>query len=422
MNKCLILLTSCFPYGTKEPFLENEISFQSKFFDKIFILAQDMNPSAKSPRDIPENAEAFNVAVKDKRIARAGDVFRGSLRFFTPSEACRSDKARIGKSFAKKVFCEYFEQRAHRQFKENLKILNNYDFSGFDEIVIYSYWYFVNCRTGILLKEYFENLGITAKVFSRAHAYDLYEYANRLNYLPLRTYMADNVEKIFTCSEYGCNYMKKLMPDYSDMIECSYLGTIDNGLASYDKTFHIVTCSRTIELKRLDKLVDALASMKESIGEIYWTHIGDGPVQNEIISLSKEKLGFLNYEFIGNLSYTNVQEYYKTHPVNLFVNVSSTEGLPVSIMEALSFGIPVLATDVGGTNETITDGVNGYLLTKDFSNEEFTEKFNLIYNADEEKYRMFRNNARRIWEEKFNAENNYPKFCTAIAGEDVTIN
>ena len=40
--------------------------------------------------------------------------------------------------------------------------------------------------------------------------------------------------------------------------------------------------------------------------------------------------------------------------IDLFINTSSSEGVPVSIMEALSVGIPIIATDVGGTKEIVT--------------------------------------------------------------------
>ena len=54
------------------------------------------------------------------------------------------------------------------------------------------------------------------------------------------------------------------------------------------------------------------------------------------------------------------------------MNVSESEGIPVSIMEASSFGIPVIATNVGGVGEIVENGYNGLLLNKDFLNRDLS--------------------------------------------------
>jgi glycosyltransferase involved in cell wall biosynthesis len=52
-----------------------------------------------------------------------------------------------------------------------------------------------------------------------------------------------------------------------------------------------------------------------------------------------------------------VPRFYSNNPVDLFLNVSESEGIPVSIMEAMAAGIPVIATDVGGSAEIVDDSV-----------------------------------------------------------------
>ncbi|MCQ2470815.1 MAG: glycosyltransferase [Clostridia bacterium] len=396
--------------------MESEIFFHSENFNKILILAQELSQGSLPVRTIPDNAEAFNIATKNKKIARFYDILRGGLRILHPSEASKTDLELIKKSFQKRIFCEYFEQRAQRQYKENLRILKKFDFSHYDEIVIYSYWFFANCRSGVLLKKYFENQGLKVKLVSRAHGYDLYEYANSLNYLPLRGAMAQEVDKIYTCSSNGCRYLRNRIPEYKDKIEASYLGTFDRGITNYSETFHVVTCSRTVRIKKLDRLIEAIACLKnQTEKKVVWTHIGDGPLQKKIKKLSSKKLDFIDVEFLGYMNNAQVMEYYSTHPVSLFINVSKSEGLPVSIMEANSFGIPILATDVGGTGEIVVDGVNGFLLNSKFTNEEFIVKFFSILNADDEVYQRMRKNAREIWEKNFDAEKNYPEFCKKIS-------
>ena len=100
-------------------------------------------------------------------------------------------------------------------------------------------------------------------------------------------------------------------------------------------------------------------------------------------------------------------EHYLHHPVDIFVNVSASEGLPVSIMEAISFNIPVIATNVGGTSEIITPE-SGILLEANFQSQELADKIILVY-KNKEHFQP-----RKLWEEKFDAEKNYTQFIEHI--------
>jgi glycosyltransferase involved in cell wall biosynthesis len=79
-------------------------------------------------------------------------------------------------------------------------------------------------------------------------------------------------------------------------------------------------------------------------------------------------------------------------------------------MEACSFGIPVVATDVGGTKEIVKNGENGFLIPKDFSPEKLLDVLRNLARMEEAQYGKLCANARRIWMEKFDAEKNYRKF------------
>lgn len=85
---------------------------------------------------------------------------------------------------------------------------------------------------------------------------------------------------------------------------------------------------------------------------------------------------------------------------DLFILCSNYEGLPMSIIEALSFGKPVVSSKVGGVTE-ILDGNNGFAV--DNKEENFQRAINNIF-ASEEKYQTFSANARKTYEEKFTLE------------------
>ena len=62
------------------------------------------------------------------------------------------------------------------------------------------------------------------------------------------------------------------------------------------------------------------------------------------------------------------QEYYSANRVDLFISLSASEGLPVSMMEAISFGIPILATGVGGVPEIVNTSTGRLVKADDSAN------------------------------------------------------
>ncbi len=414
MSKCLILLTNITPLEKGEAFVKNEIPFLSDAFDRVLVLALQKTQGELINNNFPENVDVFEVSHSNEKTEKLKSKIFGSLSLLKPTEIMKNELKVIENNFKRSAFLGYFENRSKIKFNQCLPILNSYDFSHYDEVVIYSFWFFLPCRVGIEIKNYLNNKNIKTSFISRAHGYDLYEYVNALNYLPEREFLAENADLILPCSMNGAEHLEAIIPEYKNKIHCHYLGSYDNGLSSYSSTFHIVTCSRSTGVKRLDKLIDALSSLKNEAIEIYWTHIGDGELQEKIKALAKDKLHFMDFEFLGQMDNNQVMDYYSSHPVNLFVNVSSSEGLPVSIMEATSFGIPVLATDVGGTHEIIKDNFNGKLISKDFTDDEFKNALLEIYNLEKADYEKLRFNARAFWAQNFDAQKNYTEFSNLI--------
>ena len=149
--------------------------------------------------------------------------------------------------------------------------------------------------------------------------------------------------------------------------------------------------------------------------KIIWHHYGDGEIFDEIKKIADEKLtGKVQYEFMGAVDNKELLEIYKNGNYHFFLNTSSSEGIPVSIMEASSFGIPCLATDVGGTREIIKNGENGILLDSDIKDEELAREIQRFISLDKESYLEYREKARIIWQENFDATRNYKEFSEML--------
>ena len=123
----------------------------------------------------------------------------------------------------------------------------------------------------------------------------------------------------------------------------------------------------------------------------------------------------VSYAFRGHFANYDLMQIYQKTPYHFFVNVSSSEGLPVSIMEAMSFGIPCIATDVGGTCEIVTDRRNGFLLRSDFPPSDLAKILTLYASAEPSSYDQLRKNARGDWELGFSARNNYHRFVHQLS-------
>ena len=178
--------------------------------------------------------------------------------------------------------------------------------------------------------------------------------------------------------------------------------------------FNICTCSRTIPLKRLDVLISALENWNQ--GKIRWTHMGDGPLLEELkqkAQAAMTKNPHVEIDFKGFVPNNEVEHYYATYPVDLFINLSNIEGLPISIMEAVSYGIPIIATDVGGTKEIVTKEF-GVLLPQNITPKMVITSILDFYLKPLAEQQQMRVSAFNFWKKNFNAANNLNKLFEQI--------
>ncbi|HEV7378980.1 MAG TPA: glycosyltransferase, partial [Dyadobacter sp.] len=92
--------------------------------------------------------------------------------------------------------------------------------------------------------------------------------------------------------------------------------------------------------------------------------------------------------------------------VNLFLLPSDYEGMPMSILEALSYSIPVVASDVGGIGEVL-DNTNGFAVKN--SPEIFANHI-LQYKSDSVRYEQAKANARLSYKDNFTVEKMYQSY------------
>ncbi|MFE3573629.1 glycosyltransferase family 4 protein [Lysinibacillus sp. NPDC059133] len=170
--------------------------------------------------------------------------------------------------------------------------------------------------------------------------------------------------KIITVSEYDRKLAltKKIAPAHKMLTIHNGIDQIEKQVApNREKEEHplIVMVARFEVPKRQDLLLEALAELSD----IPWRLqlIGDGSLRPNLETFIATKGLTDRVSFLGNqLDVTSLLE--ESH---LFVLLSDWEGLPISIIEAMRAGLPVIATNVGGVNELVSDNENGFLINRD---------------------------------------------------------
>ena len=404
--KLLLLLTTSFPYDNGEEFLLNEVNYISGY-DRALICPCNLKPDSAVTKKLPD----FISCVPLKTVPGGKSAYAGlMLRPFVRAELLRMMKSGT-----------FTSQRAHemlffmkRAYEIYTALAQLPELASADEVTIYSYWLFDAAAAGALLAQDLKRRGKKVKQISRAHRFDLYSEFAKMNYLPMREFLLDRIDRVLSCSVSGAEYLQKGYPRYAEKIAPAFLGTADHGekRGTRENGLHIVSCSFIAPVKRLHLIVQAL---EKADFPILWTHIGSGPLRGEIEGMASKLPDCVRTEWKGQMDNAAIMEYYRSHDLSAFVNVSASEGIPVSIMEICSFGVPVIATDVGGTREAVYDGENGYLLPSDFSPEELLSRLKTLKDLSDEDYDRLCRNARRIWAEKFNAQKNYRNFYKEIS-------
>jgi glycosyltransferase involved in cell wall biosynthesis len=138
-----------------------------------------------------------------------------------------------------------------------------------------------------------------------------------------------------------------------------------DGLRAYEPgRLHMVTVAR---LNAMKGHVHALAAMRQAVDrgcDVRYTIAGEGPHRAEV-EAAVRRLGLADrVEMSGTMSETAVRELLQRADAFVLPSVGLGEAAPVSVMEAMACGLPVVASVIGGTPDMITDRVDGLLVAQ----------------------------------------------------------
>ena len=122
----------------------------------------------------------------------------------------------------------------------------------------------------------------------------------------------------------------------------------------------ITFVGRLIYAKGVQDLIDAFPRIKDTARDTKLLIVGDGPYRAALEHLAYQSTWGRDILFLGQKNQAELIDILSA--TDVFVNPSYSEGLPTSVMEAASIGLPIIATDVGGTREIIADYKTGILI------------------------------------------------------------
>lgn len=406
----LLLFTNDYPYATGDAvFVRKEIDDLASRFDDVVVFCHARNTAVElhaMPPNVRLGGNLFDPAPEDSpwtplhprnlaglasatwRELRAGRL-RGHVRLFLMG-------ARVGMTQAHRAAVRRAAAEAA-------------------DVVAYAFWG-MGCGLGLPWLR-----GVRARVV-RVHGYDLYESRAHAGYLPARPFLFAKADRVLTISEHGGRYLaeRPYARAVEGKIRLSRLGVSGPAVVHRpprDGGVLVVSCSAVTELKRVPLILAGVRRLaEESPGQsVRWVHFGDGPLLGQLRDAARDVPVNLAVELRGRTPNDEVTAFYARHRVDVFVNASTSEGVPVSIMEAIACDIPVVATAVGGTPEIVGASLGtGELVPADASPQEIADALRAVAAAPDGAYAP-----RALWAREFDVRVTGPRAAELVADAGV---
>ncbi len=387
----LILLTESYPLGglTESSFIAPEIEFLAHDFDRV-IVAPVMNRGNQLP--LPEN-----VVVDESLLNRPGTMAKAASLLRPDTWIRLNNDGGYIHSWRKCVAALAFTTYAHHYRKLLNGMIHRWKLD-LNDTLFYTFWF--DFRTAALS-------GIKgARFVTRAHGYDIYDSQNPFISHSWRNDTFRAILKCFPVSGHGADYLGADYPDWQEKIATRRLGSatpVGVNPPEPGQALTVLSIGRVAPEKRVDLMLRSIDELARSMPsqQFHWLHIGSGS-EKAMISLRQlagNVATNLTVEFAGAMDNADIHRLLASRHFDFCMMLSSSEGLPIAACESLSYGIPVVASAVGGLPEIVIDGKTGILLSPHPSPAEFARRVSALIPD----LQSMRGSARKLWETELNA-------------------
>ena len=149
-------------------------------------------------------------------------------------------------------------------------------------------------------------------------------------------------------------------------VDTNYFVPVTSSYEFESRLIRLLYVGRLIDWKGVVYLIRSIPMIKKGGVNVKLTIVGDGTQKNELMALVRELRLEDSVKFVGEVAHEETLKYYQSSDLlvvpSIIKSSGETEGLGVVILEAMSCGLPVVGSRVGGIVDIIQDGVNGFMV------------------------------------------------------------
>lgn len=415
--KTIIFFSLHYPFHFSDSYLDDEFNLLSSKFDKKIVVTTNTFTNEKRPT--PNGTVVYRYNPHTHGVTVISILSLLFKPFFYTEVFNLLFKYKLGLSMPllKEVFAFYSRAYYMKKFVERVIHEQEVDTNG---LLIYSYWMLEGSFAAAMLRTTLPNV----KVVARAHSLDVYFDRSTVGYHPFRRYIVGQLNRLYFISANARTYfINKHFLAKSNIAKTAvsrigfsagnkYIGTVVSDV------LRVISVGYVQKLKRIDLIVDALALLDITVE---WTHVGHSNHNaqdfEDIQAYAQKLLGAkanITFRFTGKTDKADLFALYEQKPFDVFLNVSETEGIPVSMMESMSYSVPVIGTNVGGVAEIVEEAKNGFLLSPYPDSKEVSSALMRFYKLSNDDRNHMRMAAYTTWYTQYNAQVNNQNFTNEV--------
>lgn len=303
--------------------------------------------------------------------------------------------------FGKRKWFDFYKSKSSNNKEEQINAIKNYLRENKIDVLLCEYG-----PSGVEMMNIATFLKIPFVV--HFHGYDAYRHDILNSYGEYYKEMFDACSAAVAVSKHmgsqlldiGCSFDKIKLLTYGIDVDIFQ----KRSKASVEDVF--VACGRFVEKKGPLKTIKAFNIVLKNCPSAKLVMIGDGELLQDAFDLVKQLHIEDSVEFKGVMTQLQIAEEFSNATVfvqhSITTDQNDSEGTPLTIMEAMCSGLPIISTKHAGINELVTDNETGYLVDEGDVNKMAEKMLFLIENK--EKAKELGENGSRIFIEKYNLQ------------------